>query len=252
MRLLSVKVENPENETVYPYSSELFRKGFTIAFAPITIIVGENGVGKSTLLESLAFSVGFPTYGGDADCSIMFNELNRVISFNSHRQEITLAEKFGETPDEEVQVDDNKLAENMKLVWRVKSKKGFFLRAETFAMLINHPLFNVGGVSHGEGIIDVVKKIKKEGLYILDEPESGLSPSKIMELMVLMHDKVQTCGAQFIISTHNPLLMCMPNSKLLEMTKTSIKKILPEQTNHFIITKRFLDKKEDIMSELFR
>lgn len=100
-------------------------------------------------------------------------------------------------------IDDNMLAESMKLVWRIKTGNGFFLRAENFlAMAITK--FASANVSHGEGLIQIIENAGN-GLYILDEPEAGLSPVKLLELLSLLDYKTKNFNAQFIISTHSPI-----------------------------------------------
>lgn len=252
MNLLTVDIHNRDEMTWYPFSTALYQKGFHIDFAPITVIVGENGVGKSTFLESLAYKVGFPTYGGNMNSYIFVNELNRVVAHNSWgNPKVTLTEELTEHFDKNEQVDSSVLSRYMELKWRYRSRKGMFMRAETFAMIINMPKYNVGDMSHGEGIVEIVGKIHDDGVYILDEPESGLSPNKIMELMVLMDAKQRTEACQFILSTHNPMLMCIPGCKLLEMTEKSIHETTPEHTSHYELTKYFLNNKEKVLRNLF-
>lgn len=252
MNLLSLSIKNTDNLNVYPFATDLYRNGFSIDFAPITVIVGENGVGKSTLLESLAYTIGFPTYGGNMNSEVYMGELNRVVDHNNGLpSRFTLSEVLNDNPDERIQMDNNDLSQYIKLKWRIRSKKGMFMRAETFAMIIDMPRYYASDLSHGEGIVDIIGNIRDDGVYILDEPESGLSPSKIMELMVIMDKKQREYGCQFILSTHNPMLMCIPHCKLLEMTKSELRETIPEKTSHFEITRSFLDKKDMFLAELF-
>ncbi len=250
--LLSIKINNTDNLTEYPFKSKLYQKGFQVDFSNITIFVGENGVGKSTLLESLAYCIGFSTYGGNANNGIMFNEINRVIEHNSKYTIKTLAEELNSNPNKVAQIDNNVLSKYISLAWRIKTKKGLFMRAETFATLINLPKYQANDLSHGEGLIEIVSNIRDNGIYILDEPESGLSPSKIIELMIIMLEKQKTFDAQFIISTHSPILMCMPESKLLEITEDDIHEIKPEETMHFQLTRRILNKKDDFIKKIIK
>ena len=115
MNLLSLTVNNDDNYSKYPFVTKLYRKGFTIDFSPITIIVGENGVGKSTLLESLAYSIGFPTYGGNINSTIYVGELNRVVEHNNMHIPLTsLAEELEDNADKVVQIDNNVLSKYSK------------------------------------------------------------------------------------------------------------------------------------------
>ena len=124
MNLLSLTVTNDDNDRNYPFATDLYRKGFTIDFAPITIIVGENGVGKSTLLESLAYTIGFPTYGGNVNSGIYDGELNRVVEHNNlHVPQKSLAEELNDNVDKEAQIDNCVLSRHMKLKWRIRKLK---------------------------------------------------------------------------------------------------------------------------------
>lgn len=250
--LLSLKIENRDNLKEYPFKSKLYQTGFKIDFDDITIIVGENGAGKSTLLESLAYKVGFSTYGGNAGNGNFFNEINRVIEHNSKKSLTTLAEELELRPEKTIQLDSSILSEYMSLVWKIKSSKGMFIRAETFATLINLPRYSANHLSHGEGLIEIISNIADDGLYILDEPESGLSPNKIICLMSLILEKQKSYNTQFVISTHSPILMCIPNSKVLEISAESIQEIQPEDTSHYQLTKYILNNKEGFLKNLLQ
>ncbi len=258
MNLFKVSVTNPKKEVKYPYMSPLFVKGFSLDLADITILVGENGTGKSTLLEALALAVGFPLSGGRADHADIYNDISRVLKYHSKYATKTFAEEvkdefFGEEYKPKNFVTDNiKLADNIELSWRVKSKKGMFLRAESFFTLINLPRYSASTkLSHGEGLLSVIESISDGGLYILDEPEAGLSPFKTLELLSQIIKKNQKYGAQFIISTHSPILMLVPNAKLYEITDSSLKVTSPKQTAHFSVTKRILNDPEEFIKRYF-
>lgn len=250
--LVKAKIENRDRLSVYPFFSKLFRDGFTVEFDPITIIAGENGVGKSTFLESLAHSIGFSSFGGGINHTTILGGVNYAIVHGNNPWE-TLKESAEEDDDLISQIDDCTLSDYMKLSWQYKTKKGWFVRAETFAALVSIGLkdFYAGDRSHGEGIVDVLNGIEQEGIYILDEPESGLSPSKMMQMMLIISQKQKQYGAQFIISTHNPMLMSIPGAKLLYMTTDEIKRVAPEETPHFQLTKYFLNNPEGFVNKLF-
>lgn len=258
MNLLKVTVSNPNKEGKYPYSSPLFQSGFSIEFGDVTLIVGENGTGKSTLLEALALAVGFPLSGGRADHADIYNDISRVLKYHSKYATKTFAEEvqdefFSEEYKPKTFATDNmKLAENIELLWRAKSKKGMFLRAESFFTLINLPRYSASTkLSHGEGLLSVIESISDDGLYILDEPEAGLSPFKTLELLSQITKKNQQYGAQFIISTHSPILMLTPNAKLYEITDCSLQVTSPKQTAHFSVTKRILNNPEEFINRYF-
>ena len=205
---------------------------------PVTIFVGENGVGKSTLIEGLAVAMGFNAEGG----SVNFNFSTKESHSNLHEY-ITVSRG-----------------------WR-KRKDGFFLRAESFYNLAsniddldNGPggtpiVLSYGGLSlheqsHGESFMALVEnRFFGNGLYILDEPEAALSPMRLMELLCHIKKLVDN-HSQFIISTHSPILMTFPDAEVIEITQEEIKSVDYKETEHFIITKRFMDSPEQMIENL--
>lgn len=145
---------------------------------------------------------------------------------------------------------------------------GFFLRAESFYNVATNidkmddepslgvPIINsYGGVSlhkqsHGESFLSLVQnRFGGHGLYILDEPEAALSPVKLMTLMAEIYNLVKQ-DSQFIIATHSPILMAMPNSQIYELSEQGIKDVQYKDTNHYILTRRFLENPERMMKYL--
>ena len=205
----------------------------------VTFIVGENGVGKSTLIEGLAVAMGFNPEGGTVNFNFATN--------NSHSDlhaYLTVSRGYK------------------------RHRDGFFLRAESFynvasnidemdaeSFTIPKVISNYGGVSlhkqsHGESFMALVEnRFRGNGLYILDEPEAALSPMRLMRLMVCMQELVKK-DSQFIISTHSPILMTFPNAEVLEITETGINPVNYKDTEHYIVTKRFMDAPEKIIENL--
>ena len=232
MYLRTIKVES-KNVDDYPFNLPIFKKSLSIDVdSPITIFVGDNGIGKSTLLEGLAHSVGFNVLGGG----------------KNHTYE-------GENKD------NIEISKQLKLVWNFKTSKGFFLRSENFMNFSNYidksgltPYY--GGISfndrsHGEGFLTLFTNNFNEGLFILDEPESALSPSKILTFMTIINDLIKTGKAQFIISTHSPILLTFPNAVIYELCTDGVKKTSYEQTEHYQITKNFLENPERYFKYMF-
>ena len=205
----------------------------------VTFLVGENGVGKSTLIEGIAVAMGFNPEGGTVNFNFATNE-----SHSDLHQYLTVSRGYKPRKD------------------------GFFLRAESFynvasqieeldeepdsrARLID----SYGGVSlhkqsHGESFMALVEnRFGGNGLYILDEPEAALSPMRLMRLMCYMQDLVQK-DSQFIISTHSPILMTFLGAEVLEITEERIQTVDYRDTEHFLITKRFMDVPEKMVGEL--
>lgn len=142
-------------------------------------------------------------------------------------------------------------------------KDSFFLRAETFynvaSEIENLELENTEAygnkslhkLSHGESFISLIEnKFRGNGLYILDEPEAALSPSNQLKLLVLI-DKLVKLNSQFIIATHSPIIMSYPNADIYVVNSDSIKKTKYEDTDHYQITKYFLNYKDKVLGELF-
>jgi len=196
----------------------------------ITFFVGENGTGKSTLLEAIAIAYGFNAEGG-------------TVNF-----------RFS------TKATHSELWKHLLLVKRGYAQDGFFLRAESFYNLATNiddiqMADNYGGKSlhdqsHGESFLAVVKnRFRGQGLYILDEPEAALSPMRLLTLMIEI-DTLVKADSQFIISTHSPLLMAMPGSEIFQLSATGIDKVDYRETEHYQITKGFLDDPERMMYHL--
>lgn len=211
----------------------------------VTFLVGENGVGKSTLIEGIAVGMGFNPEGGSIN--IGFNTRD---SHSDLHEYLTIAKGYE------------------------RHKDGYFLRAESFYNVASHidhmdedkdeygdmcgpgkMIWNYGGVSlhrqsHGESFMSLVEnRFGANGLYILDEPEAALSPTRMMRLMYCIHQLVQK-GSQFIISTHSPILMTYPNAEIFEISEEGIKSVDYRNTDHYIITKRFMDVPERMVNEV--
>lgn len=228
MRLSSV----PHGD--YPFNIPavryLHRAGGISLEKPVTFLVGENGTGKSTLIEAIAVAMGFNAEGGSRD--FYFDTRNTHSDLYKHLQ----------------------------LIKSVRPTDGFFLRAESFYNTAsyledNSTLIRYGGVSfheqsHGESFLAlVINRFEGNGLYILDEPEAALSPQRLMSLLVAI-DALVKANSQFIIATHSPILMAYPNSEILQFTDSGIDKVSYRETEHYKITKQFIDTPERMIKYL--
>jgi predicted ATPase len=218
----------------YPFNIPIFAKGVKIAFTkPVTMFVGENGSGKSTLLEAIASQCGFNLGGG-----------NRNHTFGTG----------GDTT--------SALADSIRLSWFPKVTSGFFMRAESFFNFANY-VDKIGVAdayggkslheqSHGEAFLSLFKhRFGQQGIYILDEPEAALSPSRQLAFLALLHELEKTGITQFIIATHSPILLSYPNASLFSMDGNAIREIDYRKTEHYKITKEFLDSPERYFRHLF-
>lgn len=236
MYLKSCKVlqEKIEDKRAYPFDIPSLRDLRELEFPTnVTFFVGENGSGKSTLLEAIADCCEFNTAGG-----------GRHNTFEVHKAE-------------------SALGDYIRLSWLPKVSSGFFLRAETFYQFASHidqlehpnKYAAYGGrslhhQSHGESFLSLfMHRFKDKAIYLLDEPEAALSPTRQLSLLKIMKDLEHE--AQFIIATHSPILLGYPNATIYSFDDGGIEAIRYEDTIHYIVTKRFLNAPETIFAELF-
>ena len=162
----------------------------------------------------------------------------------------------------------SELCRHIRLIRHGYARDGFFLRAESLYNVATNideldaapgfgpPIINsYGGVSlhrqsHGESFLALVQnRFFGKGLYILDEPEAALSPMRLLTLISEIHALVKK-DSQFIIATHSPILMTFPGAEILELSQNGIRSIDYRETEHYQITKRFLDAPEKMLELL--
>jgi predicted ATPase len=214
----------------YPFSLPAVRHLEMLELHPqVTFFVGENGSGKSTLLEAIAVCCGFNAEGGTRNMQFDTRQ-----SHSPLHQHLRVARGVG------------------------RPKDGFFLRAESFfnvateiERLDSEPdggrfiIDSYGGrslheQSHGESFLTLMlNRFGGQGLYILDEPEAALSPSRQMSALVRMHDLVNA-QSQFIVATHSPILMAYPDAYIYSFSSAGIQRVDYYDTEHYRVTHDFL------------
>ncbi len=206
--------------------------------ADVTVLVGENGTGKSTLLEAIAVACGFNPEGGSR---------NFHFSTNATHSELHAC---------------------LRTVKRAFPKDGYFLRAESLYNVATNieeldrmpgflpPLVDSYGgrslhhQSHGESFLALVQnRLGGNGLYLFDEPEAALSPMRQMTLLAEI-DRLVKAGSQLIIATHSPILMAYPGACIYELSEQGIAHVDYKDTEHYRVTKQFLDAPERMLRYL--
>jgi len=238
--VLSDDIES-QNQNEYPFCLPAVKCLGKLDFGPqVTFLVGENGTGKSTLLEAIAVAYGFNAEGGSQN----FNFDTR----DTHSD----------------------LYKHIRLVKGVdRPKDGYFLRAESYYNVatnidemdedpenIGPPLKDsYGGVSlheqsHGESFFSLFKhRLFGHGIYLLDEPEASLSPQRQMALLIRMRELVQQ-KSQFIIATHSPILLSYPGATIIELDEEGYCEVSYKQTEHYQLYKSFLSDPDRMIEKL--
>ena len=197
---------------------------------PVTLFVGENGTGKSTLLEAIAVAHGFNPEGGSRNYSFSTRDTH------------------------------SELCDAIRIVKGYRKEKwGYFLRAESFYNVAtqeeeyaddDHPSEEYHNRSHGESFLKLMQKnIRSSGLYLMDEPEAALSPQR--QLTLLMEIYQCACeGAQFIIATHSPILLGIPEAEIFCFDGGRIHTCSYEDTDSYQVTEMFINHRERLLRRL--
>ena len=208
-------------------------KGFSrLAFeSNVTFFAGENGTGKSTLLEGIAVAYGFNAEGGTQN-----------YRFSTYQ-------------------DVSELEEAIRLVKGYRKRNsGYFFRAESFfnVATVTNLQYNDDGrlpnyhaQSHGESFLSFLQDEAREGVYLMDEPEAALSPQRQLTLMRHIYYMAME-GSQFIIATHSPILLGLPGAQILNFSDEGIQPIRYEDKESYQITKLFLERRRQMLDELFK
>lgn len=238
LRRLLLEPERVEDADRYPFNLPLFRgRHFELDFTtPITIIVGENGTGKSTLLEAIGALAGYDEAGGGKG----YRPLD-------HSRAI---DKSGAG-----------LAQALRAQWLPKVTSGWFFRAESFYTVARYldeaareplggPPPDYLSASHGEGFLHFFEeRLSRQGLYILDEPESALSPSRQIELLKILRRMNAGGVSQVVMATHSPLLMACPGARLLRISRFGLDETDFRETDHFRMMRDFCSDPDAFIAE---
>jgi predicted ATPase len=234
LKEIQLKREKVADFDQFPFCVPAIKELDNLQFHPdVTFFVGENGTGKSTLIEAIAVAMGLNPEGG-----------NKNTGFST---EATHSELDG-------------------FIRTIKSFKRptdyYFLRAESFYnvatyldQLVPPPIQGYGGKSlhkqsHGESFMSTItNKLRGDGFYIMDEPEAALSPARQMAALSAIHQLVEK-RSQFIIATHSPILLAYPRARIYQFSHSGISETSYEDTEHYEITKNFLNRHENMMKIL--
>lgn len=202
----------------YPFCLPMFREpDFELEFdAPVTIIVGENGSGKSTLLEGIAVLAGFEEGGGGRGIG--------AVGF-----------------DEFTEAGGGRLADALKASWLPKVGRGWFFRAETFFSLARYIDGDFLSFSHGEGFMRFFEeRCQRPGVFFFGEPESALSMNRQFDFLKLLRRMQEGGQSQIIMATHSPILMALPDARLLRLEKYGLRPVTLEETEHYRMMREFI------------
>ena len=255
LKSITLREYNERESSSFPFTLEIVRSLKELEFnSPVTFFVGENGSGKSTVIEALACAIGSITVGNES--------VKTDRSLSAVR----------------------KLTQYMRLSWQKRTHKGFFLRAEDFfsyaknmrqmqeqlqeemeargkeagkrsklaAALTRLPYAGqisaikqrygegLDARSHGEGFMALFQtRFVPGGLYLLDEPEAALSPTRQLTFIAALKQMVEE-DSQFIIATHSPIILAFPDATILSFDGGTIQQVQYEQLEHVNLTRDFL------------
>jgi predicted ATPase len=237
LRRVWLEPERVNDAQAYPFCLPFLRDGLDLSFErAITILVGENGTGKSTLLEGIAALAGYDEAGGGKGY--------RPVDHSGA-----------------VETMGGQLSQALRASWLPKITNGWFFRAESFfrvARYVDQAALSVGARppdflshSHGEGFLRFFQeRCQRQGIFIFDEPESALSPSRQIEFLKLLYAMERSQICQVIMATHSPLLMAYPGARLLQLTQGGLAPVRVEDTEHYRTMREFWRDPEGFVAEV--
>jgi predicted ATPase len=231
LKKVTLQPEKYPTDQCYPFNLPLFHETSEVVFdAPVTFFAGENGTGKSTLIEALARA---------CNIHIWRNSAGSRPEYNPYEEEL---HKF------------------IKVEWTDGFVAGSFFGSRIFqhftelldewAAADRGQLNYFGGKSlttqsHGQSLMSFFRsRYSIKGLYLLDEPETALSPRSQIELLDILQNMSSAGHAQFIVATHSPLLLACPAASIYDFNSIPVQKIPYEETDHYRIYKDFLENRK--------
>ncbi len=231
--IIKVSLKEKIDKSKYPFNIPVLKNFEELKLkSPVTFFVGENGSGKSTLIEAIALAIGLNAEGGSQNFAFKTNDSH------SELYKDLIISKTGNRPTTK-----------------------YFLRAESFYnvaseienlgtdAIISHGGKSLHHLSHGEAFLQLIEnRFYDKGLYILDEPESALSPLRQMKLLVLINELVKN-GSQFIIATHSPILLSYPNANIYDFDN-NMNEIPYKDTENYKLYELFINNQEMMIERL--
>ena len=245
----------------FPFNIPAVRFAKNIALDKINIFVGDNGSGKSTLLETIAYSVNLPLISGFIGDVADFEAARKLKPYaeldwmhNTSTGFFFRAEDFSAFVDS-VEREKSKLLGQMSYLKGAVSESVIKQLTEnmnySLQQMRNEYGDNMLAYSHGEAYLKILEtRIANKGIYLLDEPEAALSPLKQLSLIAFILEVLKNNNSQFIISTHSPILMGMPGALIYETQGDGMQRVEFRDTEHYRITKTFLDNPEAYLRHL--
>ena len=208
--------------------AQLLREGLELP-AGLTVLVGENGSGKSTVVESLAEAYGLNPQGGSA-----------------------LGQTF------RIRDSEPGIGRELTVVRGRKPRWSYFLRADTMSQLYTYLEQNPGRkperlheLSHGEGFLEILRtRVNETGFYLMDEPDAPLSFTASLGLVALLHDLV-AAGSQMVVATHSPIVAALPGASLLELGPWGIRAATWEDLSLVVAWRQFMRDPRSFFQHLF-
>ena len=230
LKRLWLDASRVEDREAYPFCLPFLADDFELRFErAITIIVGENGTGKSTLLEGIAALAGYDGAGGGKGYMTVDHS-------------------------DALEVMGGELSDALRASWLPKITKGWFFRAESFFSIARYldkawkedpnkkgPPPDFLSHSHGEGFMRFFdERCQSPGMFFFDEPESALSMSRQFEFLKLLKRMQDAGNSQVIMATHSPILMALPDARLLRLEKYGLRPVTLEDTDHYRMMREFI------------